>query len=79
MLLQSGYLDCLVRSIETSEVIEDAYIDLIYYYSEMMPNFLNKRTFLCLIKILTKKIASKDIIAKCLRAIKKLSSFYERD
>ena len=45
----------------------------------MMPHFLNKRAFVCLIRILTKKIASKEVTIKCLRAIKKLSTFYERD
>lgn len=44
-----------------------------------MPNFLNKRAFISLIRILTKKINTKEIIIKCLRAIKKLSSFYEKD
>jgi hypothetical protein len=43
-----------------------------------MPNYLNKRAFICLVKILTKKIEIKEIVIKCLRAIKKLSSFYEK-
>ena len=45
----------------------------------MMPNFLNKRAFLCLNKILVKKINNKEVAAKCLRSIKKLSTLYERD
>lgn len=44
-----------------------------------MPNFLNKRAFICLVKVLTRKIAVREITIKCLRAIKKLSSFYEKD
>ena len=45
----------------------------------MIPNYLNKRAFICLIRILTKKIGSKDPTIKCLRAIKKLSGFFERE
>jgi hypothetical protein len=79
-LLKSGYLDCLIRTIETSDNIEDTYIELLCFYSEMMPNFLNKRAFVCLLKMLTKKVYNnKEITLKCLRAIKKLSSFFERD
>ena len=44
-----------------------------------MPNFLNKRAFICLIKVLTRKINVKEITVKCLRAIQKLSAFYEKD
>ena len=32
-IVQSGYLDCLVRSVESNEVIDDAYIDLLYIYA----------------------------------------------
>ena len=44
-----------------------------------MPSFLNKRAFICLIKVLTRKMQVKDVAVKCLITIKKLSSFYERD
>jgi hypothetical protein len=77
--LKSGYLDCLIRTIETSENIEDSYIEILYQYSEIIPSFLNKRAFICLIKVLTRKLQVKDVAIKCLVTIKKLSSFYERD
>ena len=44
-----------------------------------MPSFLNKRAFISLIRVLTKKNHIKEIANKCLITIKKLSSFYERD
>jgi hypothetical protein len=58
-ILKSGYLDCLVRTVETSDTIEDTYIELLYFYSDTIPTFLNKRAFLCLIRALGKKIGSK--------------------
>lgn len=78
-LLKSGYLDCLVRTVETNENVEDTYVDLLYFYADIMPSFLNKRAFNCLIRILGNRIGSKDIINKCLKAIKKLSVVYEED
>lgn len=79
LILKSGYLDCLIRTIETTENIEDAYIEILYHFSEYMPSFLNKRSFICLIRVLTKKIQNKEVTNKCLRTIKNLSTFYEKD
>lgn len=69
----------MIRTIETTENIEDSYIEILYQYSEIMPIFLNKRAFISLIKVLTRKINVKDVVNKCLKTIKNLSSFYERD
>jgi hypothetical protein len=56
VIIKSGYLDCLIRTLETADNIEESYIEILYFYSEIMPNFLNKRAFICLIKVLTRKI-----------------------
>jgi hypothetical protein len=44
-----------------------------------MPSFLNKRSFISLIRVLTKKIQNKEVTSKCIRTIKNLSTFYEKD
>lgn len=59
LILHSGYLDCLLTTIETSDVIEDAYIEILCAYSENLPSFLNKRAFLCLLRIIARKIVNK--------------------
>jgi hypothetical protein len=33
LIHKSGYLDCLVRTIETIDNLEDSYIDILLYYS----------------------------------------------
>lgn len=79
LILKSGYLDCLIRTIETTENIQDSYIEILYSYSEYMPSFLNKRAFICLIRVLTRKIQNKEVTNKCLRTIKNLSNLYDKD
>lgn len=59
LVLKSGYLDCLVRTIETADNLEDVYIEILGSYAKGLPNFINKRAFMCLIRVLTRKIKSK--------------------
>lgn len=40
---------------------------------------MNKRTFICIIRVLTRKINIKDVVIKCLRTVKKLSVFYDKE
>lgn len=76
LILKSGYLDCLIKTIETSDNIEDAYIEILYVYSEYLPSFLNKRAFLCLVRIISKKLQNKDAVNRCFRIIRNLSNLY---
>ena len=69
----------LLRTIETSDVIEDAYVEILYAYSENLPSFLNKRAFICLLRIIARKIANREAVGRCFRIIKSLSNLYERD
>jgi hypothetical protein len=32
-LLKSGYLDCLIKTIEINEQIDDSYVDILLHYS----------------------------------------------
>jgi hypothetical protein len=79
LVLKSGYLDCLVRTIEMIEV-EDSHLEILFFYSSHLPNFLNKRAFSCLINILMKKVDSQVMIGKCIVSFKNLLTFsYNRD
>lgn len=78
-VMKSGYLDCLVRTIEMIEV-EDGHLEILFFYSQYLPNFLNKRAFSCIIKILTKKINNKAILEECIKSLKNLLTFsYDRE
>lgn len=80
LILKSGYLDCLVRTIETTENLEDSYIDILLFYSQHLPSFLNKRAFMCLIRVLTRKHQNKEVVEKSLQIFKTLlNSSYDRD
>jgi len=74
MILKSGYLDCLVRMIEMADVNE-FFLDILFHYSPHIPNFLSKRTFSSIIKILTVKVNDKDVLAKCIQSLKNILSF----
>jgi hypothetical protein len=74
-LQKCGYFDCLIRTIETSDTIEDTYVDILYYFSTSIPSFLNKRAFIAVIRILIKKFQNKDIMVKSLKIVKNLSSY----
>ena len=74
LILKSGYLDCLVRLMEVSEAIEDSHIDIMLFYAKSLPNFLNKRAFMCLIRVLTNKPVNKELIEKSIRIFKILLS-----
>lgn len=73
-ILKSGFLDCLVRLIEMSEVQENI-LDILFHYSPHIPNFLNRRTFSSLIKILTVKVTDRKALVKCLQSLRNILSF----
>ena len=80
LVLKSGYLDCLVRTIETADNLEDIYIEILGSYAKGLPNFLNKRAFMCLIRVLTRRLKSKETVEKCLKIFKTLLlRSYDRD
>ena len=70
LILKSGYLDCLVRAMEISENVDDVHVDIMLYYSKSFPTFLNKRAFMCLIRVLTEKPTSKELIEKSIKIFK---------
>ena len=70
LLLKSGYLDCLIKTIEIVQVLENAYIDILLHYSKFIPNYLNNRTFFNLVRLLTSKSEEKEIVEKCLKIFK---------
>ena len=74
LVLKGGYLDCLVRMIEMADVNE-FFLDLLFHYSPYIPNFLSKRAFSSMIKILTVKVNDKEILAKCIQSLKSILSF----
>lgn len=79
LVLKSGLLDCLVRTIELCEA-EDSHLEILFFYSSHLPNFLNKRAFSCLIKVLIRKVDSKVMIGKCIVSFKNILTFsYHRD
>jgi hypothetical protein len=53
LLLSSGYLDCIIKTIEIADKLEDIYVDILLRYGEHIPNYLNNRTFMNLVKLLT--------------------------
>lgn len=55
LILKSGYLDCLIKTIEINDKIDDSYIDILFFYCQYIPNYLNHRAFFNLIKLLTTK------------------------
>lgn len=57
LILKSGFLDCLVRLIEMTDV-DEKFLDILFHYSPFIPNFLNKRAFSSMIKILTLKVTN---------------------
>lgn len=73
-ILKGGFLDCMVRLIEMSEV-EENILDILFFYSPHIPNFLNRRTFSSLIKILTVKVTDKKALIKCLQSLRNILSF----
>lgn len=78
-ILKSGFLDCLVRLIEMTDV-DEKILDILFHYSPHIPNFLNKRAFSSMIKILTIKVNDKEILVKCLQSLKNILSFsYDAD
>jgi hypothetical protein len=54
-ILKSGYIDCLIKTIEIKDKIDDTYLDILNFYCQEIPNYLNHRAFLNLVKLLTTK------------------------
>lgn len=69
-ILKSGYLDCLMKAIEMNEQVDDQYIDILLFYCQHIPNYLNHRAFFNLVKVLTTKQNQKEIVDKCLKVIR---------
>lgn len=74
IILKSGYLDCLIKTIEINDQIDDGYIDILLHYASSIPNYLNHRTFFVLVKVLTTKINQKETIDKCFKVIRAIFS-----
>lgn len=55
--------------------VEEKFLDILFHYSPHIPNFLNKRAFSTVIKILTLKVNNKNILVKCLQSLKNILSF----
>ncbi len=60
--------------------VDEKILDILFHYSPHIPNFLNKRAFSSMIKILTIKVNDKEILVKCLQSLKNILSFsYDAD
>lgn len=60
--------------------VEEKFLDIFFYYSPHIPNFLNKRAFSSLIKILIIKINDKNALVKCIQSFRNVLSFtYQGD
>ena len=55
--------------------VNEFFLDLLFHYSPYIPNFLSKRAFSSMIKILTVKVNDKEILAKCIQSLKSILSF----
>lgn len=74
LVLKSGYLDCLIKSIEISTEVDDNYIDILLYYCQYIPNYLNHRAFFNIVKVLTSKQNQRETVEKCFKVIRAIFS-----
>lgn len=59
-----------MKAIEMNEQVDDQYIDILLFYCQHIPNYLNHRAFFNLVKVLTTKQNQKEIVDKCLKVIR---------
>ena len=55
--------------------VNEFFLDILFHYSPYIPNFLSKRAFSSMIKILTLKVNDKAILGKCIQSLKNILSF----
>lgn len=56
VVIKCGYLDCLLRMLETADPIEDSQVEILYQYATLLPKHLNRRAFMAALRAIGKKI-----------------------